>query len=277
MRMIFLPHLLSLRGALLFFATKQSLRRWRALRAIALAMTFTMSSCTALDSILATPTSIIPTETPRPTATIVWFPPSETPTPQSLSTRMPTPEMRPNVGGTIFRDDFSRAALWDIATSDQAGAAINQNRLNLAAQSGFFMLSLRHETSLTNYYAEITAAPSLCRDQDSYGFLVRASVAAYYRFSLACNGTVSAERVSGKTREILQKPLPSSDAPLGAGEVRIGVWALGADIRLFLNGRYQFSIINKNYPSGSLGVFVNAAGKTPVVVSFSDLNVQGIK
>ncbi len=261
----------------MFFATKQSLRRWRLLRAIALAMTLTISSCAAVDSILATPTPIISTETPRPTSTIVWFAPSETPTPQTLSTRAPTPEMRPNVGATIFRDDFSRASLWDLAASDEASAALNQNRLNLAAQSGFYMLSLRHETSLANYYAEITAAPSLCRDQDSYGVLIRANAVAYYRFSLWCNGTVGAERVSGKTRELLQKPLPSADAPLGAGEVRIGVWALGADIRLFLNGRYQFSIINKNYPSGTLGVFVNSAGNTPIVVSFSDLNAQAIK
>ncbi|MDD2922754.1 MAG: hypothetical protein PHQ36_10770 [Anaerolineales bacterium] len=244
---------------------------------VLIAMTLTMSSCAALDSILATPTPIAPTETPRPTPTIIWFPPSVTPTPEILSTRAPTPEMRPNVGETIFRDDFSRASLWDIAASDQASAALNQNRLNLAAQSGIYIFRLRNETILDDYYAEITAAPSLCRAQDSYGFLVRASAAAYYRFSLSCDGTVGAERVSGSSREVLQKPLPSGDVPLGVGETRIGVWARGAEIRLFLNGRYQFSIVNKNYPSGSLGVFVNAAGKTPIVVSFSNLTVQAIK
>lgn len=236
-----------------------------------------ISSCAALDSILATPTLIILTKTPMPTSTTVWFPPSVTPSPQFLSTRAPTPEMRPNVGGIIFTDNFSRSSLWDIAASDQASASINQNRLNLAAQSGYYMTSLRHKTILSDYYAEITAAPNLCRDQDSYGVLIRASVAAYYRFELSCNGTVFAERISGRSHELLQIPLPSGDAPLGTGEVRIGVWAVGAEMRLFLNGRYQFSINNANNPSGTIGVFVNAAGDNPVVVSFSDLSVREIK
>ncbi len=60
------------------------------------------------------------------------------------------------------------------------------------------------------------------------------------------------------------KPLPSGDVPPGApGEVRIGMWAVGPDMRLFLNGRYQFSITDKSYPIGTIGVFVNSAGEYP--------------
>lgn len=235
------------------------------------------SSCAALDSILATPTPLILTITPLPTSTIVWFPPSITPSPQYLLTRAPTPEMRPNLGDILFSDDFSRPSLWDIAASDQASASINQKRLNLAAQSGIYMLSLRHETTLNDFYAEITAAPSLCRDDDKYGLLIRANAITYYRFGLLCNGTVGAEKVSNSSREVLQKPILSGDAPLGTGQVRIGVWAVGAEMRLFLNGRYQFAVNNTTYSIGTLGVFVNAEGDTPVVVSFSDLSVQEIK
>ncbi len=246
-------------------------------KAFALLIILLMSSCAAIDSFFPTPTPIIPTETPRPTATTVWFPPSVTPSPQFLSPRAPTPEMRPNVGGTILSDDFSRASLWDIAASDEASASINQSRLNLAAQSGIYMRSLRHETILNDYYAEITAAPSLCRDNDSYGILIRANAVAYYRFGLSCNRMVSAERLSGNSREVLQKPMISGDVPPGAGEVRIGIWAVGADMRLFLNGRYQFSISNANYLTGTIGVFINSAGDTPVIVSFSDLSVREIR
>jgi hypothetical protein len=246
-------------------------------KAFALLATLLMSSCADLDSFLATPTLIIPTETPRPTATTVWFPPSITPSPQFLSTRAPTPEMRPGIGEILFSDDFSRSLLWDIAASDQASASINKHRLNLAAESEIYMLSLRHETILNDYYVEITAAPNLCRDKDSYGVLIRANAIAYYRFGLSCNGAVGAERISGNSREALQKPLPSGDVPPGAGEVRIGVWAVGADMRLFLNGRYQFSVNNAHYLTGTIGVFVNSAGNTPVVVSFSDLIVREIR
>jgi hypothetical protein len=247
------------------------------LRVACFALILLTTACAALDSLFATPTPSIPTATPQPTATPVWFPPTITPSPEYLLTRAPTPEMHPGVGDIILTDDFSDPDLWDIAASDQASANLVGSRLNLSVQSGVYMISLRHAITLGDHYAEITAQPSLCRNEDSYGVLIRANAVSYYRFSLSCNGMVSAERLSGKAREILQKPLASGDTPFGAGEVRIGVWALGADIRLFLNDRYQFEINNTSYPVGTIGVFANSAGDTPTVISFSDLVVKEVK
>ena len=235
------------------------------------------SSCSALDVILATPMPAVGTQTPLPSATIDWFPPSETPTPQVYATRAATPEMRPGLSDVFLTDKLSNPALWDTATSDEASAEVDGNQLNLAVQSGVYMISLRHELTLDNFYAEITARSGLCRADDSYGFLVRANAVAYYRFSLSCNGMVSVERVSGPKRQILQSPLPSGDVPPGApGEVRIGVWAVGTEMRLFLNGHYQCSVTDSNYASGTLGVFVHSAGNTAAAVSFSDLSVQAV-
>ncbi|MBI3162442.1 MAG: hypothetical protein HYZ23_08025 [Chloroflexi bacterium] len=236
-----------------------------------------MTSCVFIDNLNATPTPIILTETPLPTSTIVWFPPSATPSPAAFSTYPPTPEMRPGLGLTFLTDDFSEESLWDTAASDEASAGIHNNQLILAAQSKVYIASLRHDLSIDNYYAEITARPSLCRGGDSYGILVRANAVAFHRIGLSCNGTIGAERISVSKRQLLQSPLPSGDVPPGApGEVRIGVWAVGDDIRIFLNGRYQFSIRDANYPSGTLGVFVNSAGDTPIVVAFSDLTIQEV-
>lgn len=230
-----------------------------------------------MDEWLATNTPQPATETPPPTSTVVWFPPSATPTPQFLSTKAPTPEMRPGLGSELLSDDFSESSLWDTATSNEASAEIQDNRLTLAAQSQVYMTSLRRNLLIDNYYAEITAQPSLCRGEDSYGILVRANGGSYYRFALACDGTVRAERVSNSIRLVLQKPLPSGDAPPGApGTVRIGIWVVGREIRLFLNGRYQFGIDDPSFPIGTLGVFVRSAGETPVVVSFSDLVIQQV-
>ena len=116
------------------------------------------------------------------------------------------------------------------------------------------------------------------REGDDYGVLIRANAVAYYRFALSCKGTVRAERISSGTRQILQDWLPSGDAPRGSpGEVRIGVWAAGNEMRLFLNGRYQFSVRNPNYRSGTIGVFARAAGDTPVTVNFSDLVIRAVE
>ena len=185
--------------------------------------------------------------------------------------------MRPGLGSEIITDDFSSSANWDIAASNEASANIKNNRLTLSVQSEVYILSLRNDLALDNYYAEITARPSLCRDGDNYGILIRASATNYYRFALTCNGTARAERISGGTRLILQQPLPSGDVPPGApGEVRIGVWAVGREMRLFLNGRFQFTISDPSFPIGALGVFVRSVGETAAVVSFSDLTVQTV-
>ncbi|MCE7860512.1 MAG: hypothetical protein DPW18_04680 [Chloroflexi bacterium] len=252
---------------------------WRLLRRSfhpLLAVTL-LTSCSAMDAWLATPTPVIPTETPLPTATINWFPPSATPTPQAFTTKAPTPEMRPGLGAELVTDDFSRSSLWETAASDEASAEIIDNRLTLAVQSQVYMTSLRRDLLIEDYYAEITAQPSLCRGEDSYGILVRANGGSYYRFALACNGTVRAERVTNSIRLILQQPLPSGDVPPGApGSVRIGVWAVGREMRLFLNGRFQFSISDPSFPIGTLGVFVRSAGETAAVVSFTDLVIQEV-
>ncbi len=238
-----------------------------------------LTSCSSLDNLMATSTPIILTETPLPTSTRIWFPPSATTTLQVDSiNQTPTAEMILQLGNIILEDNFSDESLWDIASSNQAASAINNNRLILSAQSGIYMLSLRREIILSDYYVEVTAQPSLCKGEDNYGLLIRASNATYFRFVLACDGTVRAERYSSGTRLILQQPEPSGDAPRGApGEVRIGVWAYGKEMRLFLNGRFQFSIIDPSFPSGTVGVFVRSEGSTPVVVSFKDLVIQEIK
>jgi hypothetical protein len=75
----------------------------------------------------------------------------------------------------------------------------------------------------------------------------------------------------------MQPPTPSGDAPPGApGEVRIGLWAVGDEMRLFLNDRYQFTLTDPVSPAGAFGVFARAAGDTPVSVTFSDFKVYDV-
>jgi len=235
-------------------------------------------SCTALDLPISTSLPPLITETPLQTPTIIWFPPTATFTPQPVSTQPPpTPEQKPGISAITLTDDFSDETFWDTAVSDQASAAISRNRLTIAVQPGIYLISQRSGIILSDFYAELTARPSLCRGEDDYGLAVRSKGVAYYRFALSCNGTVRAERVSVGRRAILQEAIPSGDAPLGApGEVRIGVWAAGTEMRLFLNNRYQFSVNDLNYLSGTIGVFARAAGDTPVTVTFSDLVIREV-
>jgi hypothetical protein len=131
---------------------------------------------------------------------------------------------------------------------------------------------------LGNFYAEVTARPSLCRGDDAYGVLVRAQGNSFYRFGLTCNSMIFAERIKSNVRLSLQAPLSSGDAPPGApGEVRIGIWAMGGEMRLFLNDRFQFSVTDTAFSSGAIGLFTRGAGDTQVSVTFSDLIVYDVE
>jgi hypothetical protein len=242
-----------------------------------LAMSLILTSCSPIEILAAPEPTPIFTDTPAPTSTIVWFPPTVTPSPQVYFTPTPTQEMRTGIGDVIIQDRFGYASLWDVAASDEGSAAIKDNQLTLAVQPGAYIISLRHDLVVNNFYAEITARPSLCRGDDSYGLLVRANAVAYYRFALHCNSMVSAERISVGKRQILQEPIASGDVPPGApGEVRIGLWAGGNEMRLFLNGRFQFRVTESNYPSGTVGVFAHAAGDTAMAVTFTTLDVKEV-
>jgi hypothetical protein len=236
----------------------------------------TLTACLPLETLPPTETPT-PTETTLPTSTIIWFPPSATSTLLAFPTYTGTPEMLPGIGSVILSDDFSDEIYWDIASSDQGSAGIGRNRLSIAAQPDVTLASFRRDVNLGDFYAEITAHPSLCRGEDTYGLIIRAQGNSFYRFSLSCNSMIQAERFKSNVRLVLQQPVLSGDAPRGApGEVRIGLWANGGEMRLFLNGRFQFSVTDIAFPSGAIGLFARGAGDTPVSVTFSDLVVYDV-
>ena len=239
-------------------------------------LTVCLEACSAFSS---TPT---PQASPSPateTSTVLWFPATNTPTTMPTSLPPPTPEALPGIGGLLFQDDFNEAALWNIAASSSASAQLEDNRLILSLTSGpLTIASLRSEPTLGDFYASVVAKTSLCRGQDKFGILFRAaSPGNLYRFLLTCDGNIRLERVRGGAAEILQNWTPSGDSPVGSpAEVKIGVWASGVEMRFLLNDRYQFSLKDPLFRSGTLGFFATASGDTPVIVSFSDLEVYSV-
>jgi hypothetical protein len=228
----------------------------------------------------------VPTETPAavvsatPTATIDWFPATDTPTFLPTQGQAPTLDYRPGLGGPIFSDTFDQAGLWDTASSDQASATITRNRLILSINGPgpLSIVSLRSQPVVGDFYAEATVDISLCSGKDQYGMLLRAAPGGnYYRLVVNCNGQLRLERVRGGESYPLLDWVTSGDASLGApAQVKLGAWAVGGEIRIFLNDHYQFSASDPVFPSGTLGFFAYADGKTPVTVAFSSLAVYSV-
>ncbi len=241
-----------------------------------------LSACSGLVP-AAEPTpapSLAPTETGTPTATIVWFPPTSTPTPRPPVEPSPTLEMRPGLGNLLLADNFDQPALWDTIVSATANLIVERNRLTLTVVGApnRMLTSLRSEPALGSFYAEVNARLSLCKGADQYGMLFRVSSEGdFYRYVLSCRGETRLERVRGGTSFPLQDWKPSGSAPRGSpGEVRLGVWASGSEMRFFLNDEYQFSVVDRVFSDGRLGMFVRPEGANAMTVVFSDLVVYSV-
>jgi hypothetical protein len=230
-----------------------------------------------------TPLPPLPTDTPlpptaTPTATIVWFPPTATFTPLPPVTPgvTPTLDTRPGYGALTFSDDFIKPELWTLGRTGAGSAALGVSELSLVVnQPRGYLFSLRQETALSDFYLEITASPSICRGADEYGLLLRlVSLQDFYRFGLNCRGEARLDRLIGGEASSPYPPELSGAVPPGAPSTsRLGVWALGKELRFYANGQYLFSVSDPVLRVGGLGVYARANGEDSVTVNFSDLDV----
>lgn len=228
----------------------------------------------------ATPTESGPTSTP--TATIVWFPPEDTRTPFPTPVSLPTLNPLPGRGILSFSDDFSDPAPWQSAKTQATGGndvIISRNRLTIAINvMPAYVFSLHSHLLLRDFYAQVTVDLNRCDVGDTYGMLFRAlGNQDSYRYALGCNGQVRVERLKGNVVSPLQNWLPSGDAPVTApGQVILGVWASGVEMRFFLNEHYQFSLIDPVFRFGTLGLFSTSTSANGVNISFRDLSVYEV-
>ena len=180
----------------------------------------------------------------------------------------------------IFSDSFAQPEIWDTAISAQASATLARSRLLLSINGPgpLRVVSMRSQPVLGDFYAEALVDISLCSGTDQYGMIFRAaSRNDYYRFVINCNGQARLERLRGGETYPLLDWLSSGDAPLGApAQVKMGVWVVSREMRVFLNDHFQFSQTDPVFSNGTLGFFIYAGGQTPVTVSFSDLSVYSV-
>lgn len=233
-------------------------------------------SANELDESLWTST---PTLTFTPTQTIQWFPATATPQPAYTIAFESTPDLRPGMGDLIFQDFFDTASDWNLARSELGSVALNRQMITLAvSKSKGSLLSLRNAPVLQDFYLSIDTHTSLCKNNDYYGILFRAiSAQDYYRFVIACNGLIRLDRVKGGYAVPLVNWSASSQVPPGSPfDLRLGVWAVGREMRFFINDNYQFSVTDAIFPRGRVGVYVRSMEETAVTVSFSNLEVYAL-
>jgi hypothetical protein len=211
---------------------------------------------------------------------VIWFPPTATNTPVPTIEATPTLDLRPEIGQILLQDPFNSMDHWQTGNPGVGTVATGVNELTLAITTPKgYLYSYRDEPILDNFYAEITASPNICTGMDEYGILFRYnSPIDFYRFSLSCNGQARLDKLVGGTASSPQPWLKSISVPAAAPSTsRIGVWALGSELRFFVNDTFQFRVEDRILHQGLLGVFARSAGENAVTVSFSNLTIYQVR
>ncbi len=224
-----------------------------------------------------------PTESPTPSLTpsptIVWFPPTRTPTVIPTLEPQATEDLRVDLGDVLLEDKFDDATLWSLASSNAGSAAVSNSHLTIAIrQPKTLLLTTRLEPVFGDFYVEVTAEASLCSGLDEFGLLLRVTPSLeYYRFGVSCNGQARVDRIYRGTVSTMAPWTRNGAVPSSAPSVvRLGVWARGQEVRFFVNGIYLFTVQDTLFFQGTLGLFARSAGENALTVNFSDLTVHQV-
>lgn len=244
---------------------------------------FSIIIFTACTSIPGNTPVVTVSTSPQPstaTPTTIWFQPTTTSTSFPTQFLIPTAEMRPGIGEIVYEDKFEDPAVWNLFSTDGGNIALGRNEITIAISSSRkYLYSIREDWEIYDFYLEITVNPNLCHDDDEYGLLLRVSPEGdYYRYSLSCDGRVRLDRIYQNQASSPQPWLVSGSFPPGAPSMsRLGVWALGDEMRFFVNEEYQFTVFDPLLKSGKFGVFARSMGEFAVTVNFSDLVVREVR
>ena len=246
---------------------------------VCVGLTAMVAGCLHLRPFSSTPTpdleiaTITPTETLTPTR--VWFPVTETPTPQTAGvTQTATADLRPLDGMVLLQDDFSQTDRWEVLQTTYGSVAYGKNELTIAIKEERRSLyTTIFEPVAANYYLETTINPSLCKGDDQYGIIFRTqSNSQFYRFVIQCDGAMRIDWVQGSGAVPLAALENSGQVlPGPLQKIRVGLWLHGDEVRVFVNDVYQFSAYRLQYLDGGLGFFGRAIGGNALTVNYSDL------
>ena len=221
------------------------------------------------------------TATDLPTETPVWFPATATTTPAPPASPVPsaTPNQYSGIGDLILQDEFLADDGWQEFRKNTGSAALGPGELTLSVtdDNGYITI-FRSSPTVDDFYMEVQANPRLCQVTDSYGLLVRAASGLdYYRFSVSADGQVRADRFKSGNVVVLQGWTPSGQVPRGCPVfLKLGVWAVGDEMRFFVDDVLQFTIKDAAIARGQIGFFARSKSETVLSVTFSDLALNWV-
>jgi len=221
-----------------------------------------------------TPTSEF-TATPEPALlATMQLPPTATPTPPSAPDRHPEdPALR--LGDPDWTEPFDGTENWTTFVGKNSQVEISGGKLRYtvfeASASPTWTTSW---PTVSNFYMEVLAQmPTACSGKDRFGLIFRSpDPSSGYRYELSCDGQVRLLSFGPDSAEVVVAWTSSEDLLPGPNQInRMGVWANGKVIALYINGVVVAGLEHNDYRTGTFGFSVTAEETDYFTAIFDDL------
>lgn len=210
----------------------------------------------------ATRNAPLATQPPSPTPSAT---PEATPTPPPA----PTPTTNPSdpalsLGDPTWKDSLDTAKNFYLFENDQTKVEAEDGALALTGRNanGWLGWSLTYAQNPSDFYLEATFRTRTCAGSDLYGIVFRASKEnAGYFFGVTCDGryNLTYRDLNNDIQKELISIKAASAIQAGSDQInRLGVFAQGDKISLYINGSLIDEVTDSTRSSGYFGAFVAA-------------------
>jgi hypothetical protein len=168
-----------------------------------------------------------------------------------------------NLGPADWTDTFTNGANWFLLNSGNVTWEVEDGSLVMTALSagGNEQWGLSNRPALTDFYLEATfRTGDACSGLDRYGFLFRAPDANKgYVLGISCDGRYRLYKWDGQTYSPLQEWKNDANLLTGPDKTnKIGVWAEGDTLRVYLNGVKVAEFTDSAYDEGEFGLLIGS-------------------
>ena len=229
------------------------------------------------------PTSTLaPTRTPIPTATLKLIPPTVTSIP---TLTMTVTAAALSVGEILLEDDFDTNSVWDTGTDADSSVEYLGDALNFQIfTSNYFVWSTPNDEDYEDIHMEVTVINYGTDGNTAFGFMCnqQSDANSFHYFAITPLGQYAIARSETGQTDLF---LTNSDdweysdlIPQNAASYRIGAdCGIDGTLTLYVDGQVIDSAVDLSYTSGGVGLFAwSAVNPVKTDISFDDFLITDL-
>jgi len=227
-----------------------------------------------------------PTATAAPSATATATgTPGGTLTPTATTTLTPTATLgaddpRAALGSPTWHEDFADGGDWGLYADAHVRFELGDHELRMTAfNPNFYNGWLLSWRKASDFYLEASVEVGACAGRDAFGLMFRAPNASQgYLYGISCSGEYVLRTWNGESMSNLVVWTADGAIPSGPDLARrIGVWASGDKLSLYVDGKFLRQVTDATYTEGLFGLFVSSGSTPDFTVSVTSLDFWDLR